>query len=342
MKRKFFLSLLATLLVIMVSISGYANDSTTDNGFVNTDTYEDFSYWQMDNLDLVTNLSIEYIEDNSYFNDTKILDLSLSNSQRKKIASLKKAICNYFSEKYNIDFSQKINQQKIYFFKDLVVENDILPSYIDSKDSNILYLNVMLNTQKYTHLFEYAYVQETLHQLGFYDTSGKLHFLVEGIVDAYIDLILTSNGFVFETDSMDIYFEARQLGYQMIAADKDLPNVFVNNLSLQEHINNALVGYTQNFLKKNNLAQYLEQLIDLFIIKNLEIAYIEDAFCYEFDAQMIVQRFCQSQNCDESQISYIRKHYIVEDFEKLKVSAELPLNIDDSIETENSPIAKNK
>ena len=44
-----------------------------------------------------------------------------------------------------------------------------------------------------------------------------------------------------------------------------------------------------------------------------------NAYFYAFDAQSIVQKFCQSQNCDSDTIDYIRKHYLLEDFEKLNV-----------------------
>ncbi len=329
MKKNFFLTFLVALLLItnMMSISA-CTSTVTDNGFINTDdTYEDISYWETDNLDLVTNISIKYVDNDSSFNPT-ITDLRLSNDQSKKVTVLKKAIHNYFLENYGIDFSEKLKLQKIDFFKNYDIEDNMLLGYVDSDDANKLHLSELLNTQEYMYQFEYTYVHESLHQLGFYDNSGQLHYLIEGIVDAYTDLILVSNG--FESNPTDIYFEARQLGYQMISSDRELATVFVNNLSLQKHINDSLVYYKQNFLKKNNLAQYLEQLIDVFVVINAGMAYSDDLSFFAFDAQMIVQRFCQSQNCDEAQIEYIRKHYIVKNFENLKVINDLEDSIDNN------------
>ena len=50
-------------------------------------------------------------------------------------------------------------------------------------------------------------------------------YVVEGIVDAYTDMILIENN--IKSKVTGIYFETRQLGYQIIAADKNLPKLFL-------------------------------------------------------------------------------------------------------------------
>ena len=116
-----------------------------------------------------------------------------------------------------------------------------------------------------------------------------------------------------------VYFETRQLGYQMIAADENLPYVIIDKNSLQDYINNALDKFTQPFTQKTNPAEYLNKLLKTLIAINSGTASSSNSYYYAFDAQSIVQKFCQAQNCSKETIHYIREHYIVDDFEKLQV-----------------------
>ena len=191
--------------------------------------------------------------------------------------------------------------------------------YVDVDNPNELHLNILLN-KDCKDKFENTYVHETLHQLGFMDKSGKMTYVVEGIVDAYTDLILIENN--IKSKVTGIYFEPRQLGYQIIAADKNLPKLFVEKKAVSEYFDNELSSYKQNYAKHNKLAEYLNTLLQALIAINsgtTSSSSQSNAYFYAFDAQSIVQRFCQSQNCDNDTIDYIRKHYLLEDFEKLNV-----------------------
>ena len=310
MKRKLFSLFL--ILAIVLSLTACGNN-TTDNGFINNDKYRDTTFWEGQNLDLVSNVTLQNYGKSEIPDESPVFS-GLSQTQTKKTETLKKAIVTYFLKNYNIDFSEKLSKQKVTFFSSEEFFDSIILGYVDLNDPNTLHLHVLLNSE-YEELFETTYVHETLHQLGFKDDSGETTYIVEGIVDAYTDLIMTTN--FFEPNLTDIYFEPRQLGYQIIAADKDLPNIFINGLSFQNHINASLEKYTQNFSEHKNPSSYLNKLLGVFIAINSNTAYSDNRYFYAFDAQTIIQRFCQSQKCSDETIKYIRRHYIIEDFENL-------------------------
>ena len=316
MNNRYLKKIIAIFLTIIIFSTGGCNFATneTDNGFINSDVYENEVYWSENVLNTVTNLSI--VRDTVNDNFENQIFYELSETQTKKISKLKKAICKFFIQKYKIDFSNKLERQQVTFFSVPSLGNGITMGYVDINNSNILHLNILLNTE-YKENFESTYIHESLHQLGFSDKTCEMTYLVEGIVDAYTDMILTENG--GDSKPTDLYFEARQLGYQMIEADQNLPNVFVNKESLREYVNKSLNSYQQKYIKHNDLALYLNTLLEALIAINSGTGYSENAYYYAFDAQSIVQRFCQAQNCDSTQIKYIRSHYILEDFERLQV-----------------------
>ena len=322
MKNRFsrkMVRLCLTLILAITSLSGCSSSSgVTDSGFINTDVYENTDYWKEDSINVITNLKTvtENLEDENAENQQFS---KLSAKQEKKVEKLKKCICNYFIEKYGIDFSTKLKKQEVSFFSTRALGNGVVMGYVDVDNPNELHLNILLN-KDCKDKFENTYVHETLHQLGFMDKSGKMTYVVEGIVDAYTDMILTENN--IKPKLTDIYFETRQLGYQIIAADKDLPNLFVEKKAVYKHFDNALSNYKQNYAKHNKLAEYLNTLLQALIAINSGTTSSQSNayfYAYAFDAQSIVQRFCQSQNCDNDTIDYIRKHYLLEDFEKLNV-----------------------
>ena len=320
MKNRFsrkMVTLCLTLILVITSLSG-CSSAVTDSGFINTDVYENTDYWKEDSINVITNLKTvtENLEDENAENQQFS---KLSAKQEKKVEKLKKCICNYFIEKYGIDFSTKLKKQEVSFFSTRALGNGVVMGYVDVDNPNELHLNILLN-KDCKDKFENTYVHETLHQLGFMDKSGKMTYVVEGIVDAYTDLILIENN--IKSKVTGIYFETRQLGYQIIAADKNLPKLFVEKKAVSEYFDNELSSYKQNYAKHNKLAEYLNTLLQALIAINsgtTSSSSQSNAYFYAFDAQSIVQRFCQSQNCDNDTIEYIRKHYLLEDFEKLNV-----------------------
>ena len=106
-----------TLILAITSLSGCSSSSgVTDSGFINTDVYENTDYWKEDSINVITNLKTvtENLEDENAENQQFS---KLSAKQEKKVEKLKKCICNYFIEKYGIDFSTKLKKQEVSFFR---------------------------------------------------------------------------------------------------------------------------------------------------------------------------------------------------------------------------------
>ena len=206
MKNRFsrkMVRLCLTLILAIISLSGCSSSSgVTDSGFINTDVYEDTDYWKEDSINVITNLKTvtENLEDENAENQQFS---KLSAKQEKKVEKLKKCICNYFIEKYGIDFSTKLKKQEVSFFSTRALGNGVVMGYVDVDNPNELHLNILLN-KDCKDKFENTYVHETLHQLGFMDKSGKMTYVVEGIVDAYTDLILIENN--IKSKVTGIYF----------------------------------------------------------------------------------------------------------------------------------------
>lgn len=315
-------------LVVSLSLFGCGNATTSviDSGNINSTEYADSMYWEnSQELNLVTNVTTKVDVLDSPFQDDNYSQLSFL--QKKKVEKLKDAIHSYFVDNYDIDFSDQLSQQKVTYFTSSEAGISMVMGYVDPSDHNTLHLNSVLNTSEYSQLFENTYVHETLHQLGFIDETHRTTYIIEGITDAYTDLILTAaHRFSYPTP---IYMEARQLGYQLIAADKNLPSIFVGNCSenelenmptFEKYINTSLAQYEQKYEKHKNLAVYLNRLLFCLIYINNGTAYSENADFYAYDAQSIVQKFCQSQDCSAETIAYIRSHYVFSDFESVKIT----------------------
>ena len=90
MNNRYLKKIIAMFLTIIIFSTGGCNFATneTDNGFINSDIYENEEYWSEDVLDTVTNLSIvrETVNDNF---ESQIF-YELSEKQIRKVAKLKK------------------------------------------------------------------------------------------------------------------------------------------------------------------------------------------------------------------------------------------------------------
>ena len=305
-----------TMILMVVGIAILTGCGTKkDNGFINNFVYENEEFWEGEELSIVTNIKIKRQEVGDNIEDCSFSDLS--EEQKEKVKKLRKAISKFFKLRYGIELSDRLEKQKVTFYSTSDFGESVTMGYVDINDSDTLHLNIALN-EEYKELFESTYVHETLHQLGFQD--AEMTFVVEGIVDAYTDLILTEGG--INSQPTDIYFETRQLGYQMIKADEQLPKVFLEKEkkeTVKEHINRCLNQYKQEYVQHKDLAGYLNDLMEALIAINSGTGFSENAYYYAYDSQAIVQRYCQAQECKKSTIQYIRKHYLIDAFEDIEV-----------------------
>lgn len=324
MKKHNFLGIFMLLLTMMLlTFSGCSSankqkEARKDQGFINNDSYKDDSFWKSEDLKLITDLKIKTLNQDPDFSDCSFEELS--SKQNKKVKYLKNLIYKFFLDIYNIDFSSKLEKQSVTWFNSTANGNSLTMGYVDPSNENTLHLHISLKDEN-AELFESTYVHETLHQISFIDKSEETTYIVEGIVDAFADLILAKAGENFV--ATPIYFETRQLGYQLIKADKQLPEVFYNNESFKEHLNKELSKYNQPCLKHDDVAGYLNSLLYALIASNSGLTELNyDPCVYVFDAQSIVQKFCQSKKPNSSTIKYLRKHCLLEEFEDLKVKKE--------------------
>lgn len=325
MKRNNKLGVLTLILtMILLTFSGCSStdeqkkEARKDQGFINNDNYKDESYWKSSDLKLVTDVNLKITNENPDFSDCNFEKLSRKES--KKVEYLKDLIYEFFLDVYNLDFSSKLEKQSVTWFNSTANGNSLTMGYVDPKDENTLHLHISSKDEN-AEVFVSTYVHETLHQIGFIDKSQETTYIVEGIVDAFADLILARVG--EEYIATPIYFETRQLGYQLIKADKELPNVFYKKESFKEHLNSGLSKYNQVYEKHEDLTEYLNTLLFVLIQSNSGQAKLSyDPYFYAFDAQAIVQKFCQSKKPNSSTIKYLRKHCILEEFEDLKVKKE--------------------
>ena len=313
--------LLLTMLLLTFSGCSSADkqkEARKDQGFINNDTYKDDSYWKSEDLKLITDLKIKTVNEDPDFSDCNFEKLSRKES--KKVEYLKDLIYGFFLDVYNLDFSSKLEKQSVTWFNSTSNGNSLTMGYVDPEDENTLHLHISSKDEN-AKVFVSTYVHETLHQIGFIDKSQETTYIVEGIVDAFADLILARAG--EEYVATPIYFETRQLGYQLIKADKELPEVFYKQESFKEHLNEELLKYNQPCVKHEDVAGYLNSLLYALIASNSELTQLNyDPYFYVFDAQMIVQKFCQSKKPNSSTIKYLRKHCLLEEFEDLKVKKE--------------------
>ena len=287
-----------------------------DTGITNYLQYSNYDFWNKNNeLGLVTNYSITSI-DNKEENFTKLGKKKLPKKYRKSVEILKEGIKSFFIDFYGIDLSSKLEEQDIKIYSSDIDEVGTVMGYVVADYPNTLNLNNLIITDEYDYLFNNTYVHETLHQLGIRNTEDAM--LMEGITDAYTDLIL---GYINEKSyTTDLYFEARTLAYQIIRVDDELPHLFfeTENFSLSERISQKLSDVKCTLEKETNPGNKLVDILDLLYTYNMGyIASNTDPYYYAYDAQDIVRAYYQTFEPLEGDIDYIRSHYLVEEYESI-------------------------
>ena len=313
--------LLALLVLIALTFTACSSTaSVIDHGETNDQLYnDDYSFWTRKNsLKLVTDFNLEYVDDPELL-PTEYDWTPLPNSKQSTVEALRKGIVRYFKDTYNIDLTESIASQEIRVCP-FNQNNDEIVTLGFYRDS-VLYLESALFTKEYDFLFEQIYVHESLHQLGI--DSGKDKFLTEGITDAFTDLVLSYMGKEFY--ATEAYFEARTLCYQLIAVDDELPHLYFesnNSFSMSSRISDRLKNVNQLYSECDNIGQKLIDLLDVFyswhagtIDKNY------DLFDYVYDAQELVRAYCRTFTLTKGKINYIRKHYLIENFEQIDIAS---------------------
>lgn len=315
MKTRKFIAIWIALMLI--TLCGCSSATNIDTGSTNDDTYSNYSFWEQENqLRLVTDFSYEEVEGDKLDGISGIGDIEITENDQKHINELKNGIIEFFKEFYSLDLSQQLSKQKIKIYSSNLEESTTM-GYVDDDYPNILNLNELIFTD-YVGLFENTYVHESLHQLGIRNIDSD-QMLIEGLTDAYTDLILTHMG--KKSVSTPLYFESRTLAYQLISVDKELPHLFfeTKGFSLANRIDEKLKDVERIHHKVKSPGKYLAKLSTVLYSNNIGIMESRtDPYFYAYDAQEIVRAYCQAFNPSHEQIDYIRHHYLIDGYEELE------------------------
>lgn len=321
--RKMSAALLALLYCIML-FTGCASNAGElyDSGVTNQQVYQTFDTWKYDDqskievrlvVDVTVNREMLTVDEEI----TAEADKTLPKSKERVIQRLRMGIVDFFQERYNIDVSEKIEKQEIAIFSATGNQAGVM-GFVDIYNPNCLNLNEKLFSE-YSERMETTYIHETLHQLGFRSESTLV--IEEGITDALTDMICCYIGIkqVLTTH----YSECRTVGYQLLAADPEIVSCYLEEdaFDIICRINEKLEGVSQPFKESKNLGKRLESRLEILL--NIATGNIlglsTDPYWFAFEAQEIVKAYCQVCDPNETTIGYIRAHYLVIDYESVKI-----------------------
>jgi hypothetical protein len=317
MTKKIFTMAIALFLTTTI-LCGCGKEPTllVDTGITNDIQYENTDFWNKPNeLRLVIDYKANTLDTKQPEFEPAGDEITIPSSALSTISKLKAGIKKYFIDNYGIDLSEKLAKQKLKVFSTLTADNgSTTMGYVDTENRNILNLNGVLFSNEYSYLLENTFTHETLHQMGIINQNDGI--LTEGMTDAFTDLVLCSMG--RESVTTPYYFDARTLCYQLIAVDKELPHLYfeTKGFSLIKRITEKLEGIPQTLEPSKNIGQKLKDITAVLYTYELgTVASGNDPVYYAYDAQDIVRSYLQTFNPSEEQISYIRHHYLVPDYE---------------------------
>lgn len=305
-------SIIFVLCMFVTLFTGCSSTSVNSSNETNNIEYSNYDFWQKDNQVRITlPISVETAEEEDQIKGLGKLELSKNHLNR--VEQLKSAMISYFKEIYDIDISEKLAKQKLRAFVADEVNGSMVMGYVDPSEPDVLNLNNLLFS-RYRDYFNNSYIHESLHQLGFVSKGATM--ITEGIVDALTDLILRRAN--IKSIPTDDYFATRVLAYQILAVDKGIAEFYLNseNPDMAGRISAALKLVKKPFEKVSGLGKRLESLINGLV---RGVAGTIDPYYVAFEAQEIVRVYCQTFNPNEEKIQYIRRHYLVEDYEFVSI-----------------------
>lgn len=320
MKTRFSVFLLAVFLLIS-SLCGCSTEegkTIIGNSSVSNGNY---SFWEGENtLNVITTPSVSYV---STFDDISNHsgDMALPQEYVPIIEELRQGIANYFLNNYQIDLAGRLSKQEIRLFSyENSQNNSATFGYVSNDNPDILYLNELLLTEEYAHLFPNTYIHETLHQLG-NDANKHEAMICEGFVEVFTHSILV----YMEKPSYPtpLYNTSAQLACQILLVDNELPHLYfeTDDFSFIDRMNERLAGIKQEYDTtpvKDYGVLYLNLLEILFsYADNRPVFSTTDPVFYAYEAQDLARAYCQTFNPTHSIIDIIRAHYIIDCYENI-------------------------
>ena len=228
MKKKATTKKITTIVVFVLiiatlcrccSLAGFGGDSvqsdTIDTTNMNPSEIMDLY------RDLVEELNQEYLEMDKAIAEHTDDAIDLSGESKKLIDELNNEIARYFEEVYEIDVTgrlAKLNVKLINPPQDLDI---IIYGYYNNIqfDNNVYISSAIVDDET---LFEYTYVHETMHYLGFSSKNSiELTYVYEGLTEAITENIHEySKAFDYVDDP--IYFESKLAAKEILKATPEI------------------------------------------------------------------------------------------------------------------------
>lgn len=225
----------------------------------------------------------------------------------------KNIITKYFSEKYEVDVSTKINSlQKVYLYSQDEYNGETLQGYVSGED-NTVHLNE--STLDNLVLVRSVIRHELMHYLGVKPIEDdSCHLLVEGFADAIAQDIAEYEGVVHLRSLA--YQMQYMLARQILVVDKDIVKKFLteDNFDVKEYINGILADVPQTDDFVSDVAEHLETCISSYSY-GLEG---DEKVLVEVQAEYIVIAYCKTFVPSQEQIEEIRDYYLVDNIEEIE------------------------
>lgn len=228
-------------------------------------------------------------------------------STQDEISKLQKEFVTYFFKVYNVNLENKINNQKVVFYSPFFKDEETL----GFNEEHTIYISERLIDEKQlTERLAEVYFRETLYQIGFNKTKGKTitSTIVELIVE---DICRETEHYMGNIESSTL---AMKIAKQICKADPQLVVLYVENaeFDILEHIDKKLKDVPREYYQERNLGKRLENLMKGAQKEGLTAE-------FRFELQDIVRAYCQECNPDEETIDFIRREYIILEYEYLGI-----------------------
>lgn len=271
--------------------------------------YSDYKFWQKENK---IRLIHDYIltpnkeEDNeekpriSHF-------VEVDEETKQKMESLKAEFIGYFIKIYNVKLDKKIEDQQVVFYEPLDNNENVL-GFVD--ENSVFLSTKLLKEEHVANRLPEEYFRQTINQIGFDKKEGAT--ITSAIAEVLVeDLCRETEISMVEPQNVPIVM---QVAKQLIVADPQIVIQYIENpaFNIIESIDQKLKELPRENFQEMKLGKRVENTMSVAQKEGLT----EE---FKFELQEIIRAYCQECNPDEASIDFIRRQYIIREYEFLEV-----------------------
>lgn len=227
-------------------------------------------------------------------------------STQDEISKLQKEFVAYFFKVYHINLEKKINNQKVVLYSPFFKDEETLGF---NEEQTIYISKRLIDEKQLTERLAEVYFRETLYQIGFNKTKGET--ITSAIVETIMEDICRETEHPMENIESSTLMK---IAKQICKADPQIVVLYAENaeFDILEHIDKKLKDVPREYYQERNLGKRLE---------NLMTGAQKEALTAEFrfELQDIVRAYCQECNPDKETIDFIRREYIIREYEYLRI-----------------------